>query len=236
MITEHKTKAILFDLDGTLIDHFQAIYRTFLHVQEKMSLRNYDYVTIKNSVGASLATTLEDLYGKECVPEALPLFEKFYATIIHEDLVLLPGVHWLLNNLLEYDYTLALFTNKPTPYSKIICKTLEIDHHFPHIIGSNHANPKLKKPEKTFTEHALNTVNACPKTAALIGDSTFDIDAAHSVGMPIYSVTTGSHSKDDLLNYSTPPTRVFENLFDLGHSLFNFPIPKEIPSEISLTS
>lgn len=238
MITENKTKAILFDLDGTLIDHFQAIYRTFLHVQDKLSLQEYDYTTIKNSVGASLTTTLEDLYGPKCVPEALHLFENYYASIINEDLILLPGVHWFLNNLLNHNYTLALFTNKPTPYSKIICQTLEIDHHFSHIIGTNHSDPKFKKPEKTFTEHALKTVNACPKSTALIGDSTFDIDAAHSVNMPIYSVTTGSHSKEDLLNHTSPPTKIFKDLFDLGHSLFNFtpPTQQEILPEITYTS
>lgn len=227
MITEQKTKAILFDLDGTLIDHFQAIYRSFLHVQEKMQLAPHDYETIRNSVGASLVNTLADLYGQDAVKEAIPLFEKYYASIINEDLIILPGVHWFLNNLLEHDYTIALFTNKPTPYSEIICKTLEIDHHFLHIIGSDHSNPLLKKPEKSFTEHALRVVDACPKTAALIGDSTFDIDAAHAVGMRIYSVATGTHSREELLNHTNPPTQVFENLFDLGHSLFQFSAPKE---------
>lgn len=226
MITEQKTKAILFDLDGTLIDHFQAIYRTFVHVQERMDLNRHDYQTIKNSVGASLVTTLADLYGQDAVKEAIPLFEKYYASIINEDLILLPGVHWFLNNLLEHDYTIALFTNKPTPYSQIICKTLEIDHHFLHIIGSDHANPLFRKPEKSFTQYALKIVDACPKTAALIGDSTFDIDAAHSVGMPIYSVTTGTHSKEELLNHTNPPTKVFDDLHHLGNSLFQFTLPQ----------
>lgn len=217
---KNNLKTILFDLDGTLIDHFDAVLKSYLHVYNTLGLGNTNFLLTKKSLGNCTPITLKELVGEKYLDQAIFLYEEYYATLLEEDLTLIPGVNWLLKHLSLLNYKLAIFTNKPPRYAISNCKTLQIDHYFDHIIGSNESS--LKKPEKAFSEYALNQVNSSPQTTILIGDSVFDIDAAHAVGMPIYSVATGTHTKEELLSHTNKPTQIFENLFELGQSLFDF--------------
>ena len=73
-------RAILFDLDGTLIDQFDAIHRAFSQVIEKMGLPIPDYETVKKAVGGASESTMGKLIGKSRAKEAVnllrPIFEK----------------------------------------------------------------------------------------------------------------------------------------------------------------
>lgn len=213
-------KTILFDLDGTLIDHFDAVLRTYLHVYKSLGFDSKNFLLTKHSLGNCTPVSLKELVGDKHLPQAIELFEEFYSTVLEQDLILIPGVYWLLKQLSFSNYKLAVFTNKPSRYAIHNLQFLQIDHYFDHVIGSNELN--LKKPEKAFSEYALKQVNSSPENTIMIGDSLFDIDAAHAVGMPIYSVVTGTHTRDELLSHSNKPTQIFENMIELGQTLFNF--------------
>ncbi len=225
-MSNNKIKTILFDLDGTLIDHFGAILKSYLHVYTILGFNLNNFHLTKKSLGHCTPVTLKQLVGDQHLDQAMLLYEDHYAKNLNEDLALIPGVIWLLKHLSLQNYKLAIFTNKPPRYAINHCKILQIDHFFDHIIGSNEAT--FKKPEKAFSEYALKQTNSSPATTILIGDSIFDIDAAHAVGMPIYSVTTGTHTKEELLSHPNQPTQIFDDLFQLGHKLFNLPSYKEI--------
>ena len=114
MINNSEQKTILFDLDGTLIDHFQAIYRCFLHAAEQLGLPALDYNAVKASIGGALHLSLEELIGKENAEKAVPIFRDYYEEILLEDLYLMPGATELLAFLHSQNYKICLFTNKPT--------------------------------------------------------------------------------------------------------------------------
>jgi len=73
-------RAILFDLDGTLIDQFQAIYKAFSQVISQMGFPKPSFETVKKSVGGASEGTMAKLIGKENAEEAVrllrPVFEK----------------------------------------------------------------------------------------------------------------------------------------------------------------
>ena len=73
-------RAILFDLDGTLIDQFQAIYKAFSQVISEMGFPVPDFETVKKSVGGASESTMAKLIGQENSKEAVkrlrPIFEK----------------------------------------------------------------------------------------------------------------------------------------------------------------
>ena len=90
-------RAILFDLDGTLIDQFQAIYKAFSQVISEMGFPVPDFETVKKSVGGASESTMAKLIGQENSKEAVkrlrPIFEK---EMLH-GLKPLPGAMETLN-------------------------------------------------------------------------------------------------------------------------------------------
>ena len=73
-------RAILFDLDGTLIDQFQAIHRAFSLTMEKMGFPRPSFETVKKAVGGASISTMTKLIGPERADEAVnilrPIFEE----------------------------------------------------------------------------------------------------------------------------------------------------------------
>ena len=60
-----RPRAILFDLDGTLIDQFQAIHRAFSLTLSSMGYPEPSFETVKRAVGGASDTTMQKLIGPE---------------------------------------------------------------------------------------------------------------------------------------------------------------------------
>jgi hypothetical protein len=65
-------KAILYDLDGTLIDHFRAIHRSIAFAQQQLGLPASSYDKVRATVGGGIELTLTRLVGPELAPPAHP--------------------------------------------------------------------------------------------------------------------------------------------------------------------
>ena len=88
---EKSTKGVIFDLDGTLIDSYQAIYLSFRYLYEKMGRQPLAFDEVKGVIGHGLSSTFRDLLGEERVPEALRLFQQKYEEIFRQYTYFLPG-------------------------------------------------------------------------------------------------------------------------------------------------
>ncbi len=215
--------AVLLDLDGTLIDHFNVIYRCYAYAQKKLGLEQVDFETVKRTVGGSVPVTLERLIGKEKLPEALIHFHEHFDQIFLEDVGIYPGVHWLLHALKERGCKTAVFTNKGGDSSRQLCAHLKFDHYLDAIVG--HGDTPYRKPEREFTQYILSRLQSDPDDSCLIGDSPFDIEAAMVVGMASYAVTTGTHSSEPLIEAGAHG--VYPDLIELGKTVFGFAAPKD---------
>jgi phosphoglycolate phosphatase len=74
------------------------------------------------------------------------------------------------------------------------------------------------KPAPEFTAHALAALGADPATTCLVGDSPWDVQAAHNAGFPCFAVTTGTHTETELR--AAGAAAVYENLTALGAAEF----------------
>lgn len=213
--------AVLLDLDGTLIDHFNVIYRCYAYALKRLGLKPVDFETVKRTIGGSVPVTLERLMGKEKLPEALIHFQEHFDQIFLEDIGIYPGVHWLLQSLKESGCKTAVFTNKGGERSRQICAHLKIDHFLDAIVG--HGDTPYRKPELEFTQYILSCLQSTPDESCLVGDSPFDIEAAKVVGMTSYAVTTGTHSREPLIEAGA--NGVYPDLIELGKTVFGFAAP-----------
>lgn len=187
---------IFFDLDGTLIDHFRAIYRSYVHVQETLGLPVSDYHTVLRSVGGSIPVTLGRLLGADLVDEALPLWRAHFAETMLEEVDPLPGVERGLRALAGAGYAMAVFTNKDGPAARAVIKHLGWADFFTSVAGA--MDTPWRKPQIDFTLWMMRETEARAETTLMVGDSPFDVEAGKIVGMRMYGVATGSHTAAEL--------------------------------------
>ena len=209
--------AILFDLDGTLIDHFSAIHRAINHSQRALGLPESDYATVRASVGGSVPKTMAKLMPGREIEDALPLFREHFGAIMLEDVELLPGARWILASLKERGHRCAVFTNHFADNSETPLSHLGVRPLLDAVIGTG--NSLLRKPDPAFTQVALEQMQTSPEDTILVGDSPYDADAAGTHGLPCYLVTTGSHDRTQL-EAETKADGIFPDLYALGTTVF----------------
>jgi len=226
MAPQRPYSTVLFDLDGTLVDNFGAIYRAYAYALDRMGLPPASFEKVKATVGGSVPVTMERLVGKAHAPQAVEHFSAHFPQIMFEDLHALPGVEWLLARLHNRGLRLAVFTNKSGGPARAIIEYLGLEHYFTRIVGTE--DSPWRKPEPEFTQHILDELGVSARECILIGDSPFDIQAAAVAGIPAHVVATGSHSLAQLEAETDPaPAGVYKDCFALGREYFGEVPPRE---------
>ena len=213
---------ILFDLDGTLVDHFNVIHRCIVHAQQQLGLPVSDFDTVRLTIGGSLPVTLEKLLGAKYVEEGLRLFFELEEKIRFEDLRLMPGAAWLLESLKNKGVRSAVFTNKTGEAARDICQYLNIDAYLEAVVGTS--DTPYRKPQPEFTIYMLERIGADASDCLLVGDSPWDVESAKGGNIPCYVVATGSHTLEQLRK--TDAVAAFPDLITLGRELYGFQYPE----------
>lgn len=208
-------RTFLFDLDGTLVDHFAAIHRCHTHTMQKLGLPAPTMADVRAAVGGGLEKAVERLVGKERLEEALKIYRPYWDHTMLDDVTLLPGAQELLARLRREGAQLAVFTNKLGTSSRLICRHLGIDAMFNAIIGAKDT-PWLK-PQLELTRHALQQLKADASTTLLVGDSPYDVEAARNAQLRCWCVTTGTHDAAELRRAGVDA--VFANLDELNAAM-----------------
>lgn len=189
-------KTFLFDLDGTLIDHFSAIHRCYAYTMAQIARPIPDPATVRAAVGGGLENALARFVPPEDFDRALRIYRKHWEEIMLDDVAFMPGGLELLSALHARGATLAVVSNKLGDSSRKVCDKLGISPLVRLVIGA-HDTPWLK-PQAEFTAHVMKLLDAESSTTLLIGDSPYDIQAAHNGDLPAWCVTTGTHGPDEL--------------------------------------
>jgi phosphoglycolate phosphatase len=210
---------ILFDLDGTLIDHFTTIHKSVAFAQRELGLPVSDYATVRATVGGSVPITLAKLCGEANVAAAEPLFRQHFDEIIFDDVFTLPGAEWLLKGLKTRGTKLGVFTNKYAGHTRSVLAHLKLDQWLDVIIGTGEPECPYRKPDPLFTAYSLEQMDCASEEALMIGDSPYDLAAAEAGCITCHLVATGSHSADQLSEYIVSE-HIHKDLYELGETLF----------------
>jgi phosphoglycolate phosphatase len=205
----------LFDLDGTLVDHLAAIHRAHSHTMQKLGLPPPSLTQVRNAIGGGVEVAIARLIGQERVAQALPIYRPYWESTMLQDVKLLPGTRDLLEALHAAGATLAVFTNKHGPSSRLVCDHLDLS---PLLSGNFGATdtPWLK-PQPEFAAHALKKLGKTAQGTLLIGDSPWDVEAAKTGGFASWCVTTGTHNADELA--ASGADKVFPDLYAVAKEL-----------------
>lgn len=224
MQTHYQT--ILFDLDGTLIDHFNTLYRCYVHTTRSIGNREPSYEEVRRAVGGSMEQTIREFVTEDQFIEAVNIFWRFFEKTFLDDVTVLPGGQELLEALSRDGKTLGVYTNKQGKASRTICEQTGLSPFLKAVFGA-HDTP-WRKPEAEFTRHVIGELSAQLETTCLVGDSPFDIATARNGGISCYCVATGTHSALELKEAGADG--VFTDLAELGEAVFGVTTLR-LPSE-----
>lgn len=189
-------KAVVFDLDGTLLDTTSGvIYAVELTVKQLGLSRPTDEI-LKTFVGPPMQLSFEKHFGmeKERALECANLFRANYRD--HSLLIaeLYPDVLKVLAYLKNKGYKIALATNKSHDNAIAILKHFGVAEYCDFMMGSD-LEGKLKKAD--IIEKSLEAIGVDAKDAVYVGDSIFDYEGAQKVGMDFIGVTYGFGFRED---------------------------------------
>jgi len=204
-------RAVLFDLDGTLVDSYAALADAVNFALRQHGLDDLTAGEIRALVGDGLEKLLQRAFDGEVPDTASGAFEARYDEICCEQSHVLADVEATLSALSHLDVAMAVCTNKPTAFSRKILEFLGLASFFRAIVGPDLAG--ARKPARQHVLHTLEATRCSPDEALFVGDMPIDIEAAHNSGIAVAVVATGSSSSNELR--AAGPDHYLDRLADL---------------------
>ncbi len=207
----NKYDCIIFDLDGTLIDSFQAINDAFDAVFLRFDGRVLSDSESNSYVGVPLEGLLSEMFGKENQAEAIAIFRNKYREVCFEKTTLIKGAKELLANLKAKGKSLNIATNKTGDISRDLLKSLNIDKLFDYVYGV--FDGMQGKPSPEMLNKIIENTGFEKPDVIFIGDSPIDIMTAKNAGVTMLSVASGNHTYDELRSFN--PDFLYEHIANI---------------------
>jgi phosphoglycolate phosphatase len=212
MSTSLRYRAVLFDLDGTLVDSYGALTEAVNHARRVHGLPDLSTTRIRELVGEGMERLLQRAFDRTDVAASIvQAFESRYDEVCCAESRILSDVVTTLDELSMLGVDMAVCTNKPTVFSKKILDFLELSRHFRAIVGPDLAG--ARKPDARHLAVTLESVRCRPDQALFVGDMPIDVLAARNSGIDVAVVATGSSSREELS--AAEPDHFLERFADL---------------------
>jgi len=193
---KNKPEAIIFDLDGTLVDSARDLSMALNHVLRKAGRDIFPIAKLRNTVGEgaramitkgfSATGSLPDEHEIELILED---FLEYYQNNIAEQTIAFPGAIRVLNRLRHMDIPLGICTNKSLKLSKKLLDEMDLSPYFKAISCGDSFN--YRKPDPLHLHKTLEMMDCSKEGAVMVGDSASDIHAAKALNIPVIAVSFG---------------------------------------------
>lgn len=190
-------KAVIFDLDGTLLDTSAGVLKSVDYTIDKMGYQPLENEVKRTFIGPPIKKSLMKQYGlsEEEADRATEIFRDRYK---NHDLFLAKayeGIYDLLDALRENGYKIGVATLKREDYAIEILEHFQIAEHCDVICGSDFASKMTKKDVLLRCESLMGLTLS--KEGILIGDTTSDAVGAFEAGVDFMAVTFGFGFRTD---------------------------------------
>jgi phosphoglycolate phosphatase len=184
-------RAIIFDLDGTLIDSKRDLIHSVNAMMEEMHRPQLAADVISGYIGHGapqlVARALGGTATEEELKHGLQFFLSYYEEHKMDYTSAYPGVPETLSQLGHIP--MAVLTNKPARISMRILQALGLADRFRVIYGGN--SFETKKPDPLGAKTILRDLNVEPADALIVGDSEVDVQTARNAGTRAAAVNYG---------------------------------------------
>jgi phosphoglycolate phosphatase len=185
--------AIVFDLDGTLVDSFDDISAAFRRSFHVVGSEPPEAAVIRQMIGKPLRDMYAPWVPAETIDALIAEYRRDYAERCADCTRPYPGIIDLLDALRRRGHALAVATTKTTAMACTVLGRLGLEDRLDHVQGTD-GFPH--KPAPDVITHALARVGR--PGAWMIGDAVTDIAAGRAAGLRTCAVTWGVHSEAQL--------------------------------------
>lgn len=194
-------KAIVFDLDGTLVDSLSLTLDAFNHVIESFTGKRASPMEIASHFGRGEGNILVKMLGRDKAETAYGMVRAY----LDENMAKLPlhaGVGELLDRLKSAGVPISIFTGRSWGTTEIILKHHRILDRFVTVVADDHVSQSKPSPEGLLL--ALSRMSVDPAHAFFVGDSPMDVLAARSGGSQAVAALWDLMARRDALETAQP--------------------------------
>jgi phosphoglycolate phosphatase len=193
-MNDARIRAVILDLDGTLIDTAGEIAEAMDRTLDELHLPHLAAAEVRDMIGRGVPKLVERVLarlgaGEANVGHAIERFEAHYAQTVATTAPLFPGVMAGLERFEERGLKLAVATNKPRFFTEQLLQRAGILRFFTAVAAGD--DGIRKKPHGDMLEAACRAMKAAPAQTLMLGDSDNDVDAARAAGCPVWCVPYG---------------------------------------------
>lgn len=210
-------RAVVFDLDGTLLDSAADIHASISHA---LSTAGHPAPSM-DELSRWIGRPLDELFMAFAPGGDLPGLTTAYRAHVldggHRATRVFPGTVELLEELRGAGWRLAVATTKTTPSARHVLEQLDLLRRFDHVQGTDGF---ACKPAPDVVEHALIGLglhDVAPDRCWMVGDTTYDIEAGGAAGLSTAAIPSGAHSREELRR--AEPDLLVDDLLALGARL-----------------
>ena len=190
-------KAVIFDLDGTLIHSAPDLHAALNRLMVMEGRRLLEISEVVRMIGDGLPKLVERGYqATGALPDSMELDKKImhftedYEKNATNLTTLFPNVAETLQTLAENQISMGICTNKPQAATHKVLQHFGLSNTFQAVIGGDQLQG-VRKPDPRHLIATLDILNVDPKDAVMVGDSPNDIDVAINAGVTSVAVSFG---------------------------------------------
>jgi len=197
-----KFKAVLFDLDGTLLDSLQDIADSANSALRQLGFAAHPTETYKYLVGDGIEELVkralpESFRDVNTITECLKLIRGEYRRRLAINSKPYAGVREMLGELQRRNVSMAVLSNKPHEFTCHMVDEILGDYDFEIVRGAESDVPV--KPAPAAALRIAQQMDISPAQFVCVGDGSTDMQAANAAGMYAVGVLWGYRTADDLL-------------------------------------
>ena len=192
-------KLLILDFDGTIGDTSDGIVKTMTYTFEKLKMAVPNESDIKRTIGLPLKKSIEILggiKGKE-LDAAVNTYRDIFEEVGAPATVLFPHVAETLDKICKKGIICTIATSRGHSSVECLCRKNGINRYISKYVAED--DVKNKKPDPEAVELILKSMGVDKNSAAVVGDTTYDIEMGKKAGCHTIGAAYGNHTKEMLL-------------------------------------
>ena len=194
-------KAIIFDLDGTLLDTLEDIAISANDALVHLGFEAQEVQKYRYFVGEGVVKLFENIFAASpqspaIIAEAVQRFETHYAKQFNQTTKLYEGISKMLTFLQKRGFKMAILSNKSDSFTKMCAIKYLRQWHFEAVYGARDGVPRKPHPQGALD--VAEVLHVKPQECYYLGDTMIDMQTASGAGMRAIGALWGFRDEEEL--------------------------------------